>query len=111
MTEQEANLLLAKAARIRARLDAFMELFDKEHAEEVADLETIEATLRTHVLDKSTSLKGDAGMVSYVASKTASVWNSDALDGYAEANPGLLRFRTEKFTPATTRIKYNKVTR
>lgn len=110
MTEGEANLLLTRAARIRAHLDALMEAFNSEHAEEIADLETIEATLRTHVLDKSASLKGDAGMVSYVASKTAAVWNSDALDGYAAANPDLLRFRTEKFTPATTRIKYNKVT-
>ena len=110
MTEQEANYLLTKAARIRARLDALMEAFNSEHSEEIADLETIEATLRTHVLDKSTSLKGDAGMVSYVASKTVTVWNSDALDGFAVSNPDLLRFRTEKFSPATTRIKYNKVT-
>lgn len=110
MTEQEANLLLTEAARIRARIDAFMELFNKEHAAELGELDDAEVRLRAYALDAGGSLKGDAGMVSYVASKTTSVWNSDALDGFAVANPDLLRFRTEKFSPATTRIKYNKVT-
>ncbi len=52
--------------------------------------------------------KIDGASINVIAPKKPRVtWNSAGLDGYAVANPDVLKFRTEKWSAPSIRIKVN----
>ena len=104
MTEQGLLDWMDVLAGKRNILEAKKADFERENADLIADIEKIEAEIKTVVLEKGETVKTDR--ISAIWNKGKETWDGKILTGYAVAHPEILA--AKKVGKPTVSFRMNK---